>query len=130
MLIGNNYIYMIYLGLIYLPFSVIDTYRRIELFLYFIYWIQKLCSSHFWLDELCNIKILLKVSIHHYYLIYEPLFLPCNIWRLYVFIMSLFLVHIKIYIHYIFYSTKVFNNKCLIGNFSIEIFYNSNNVIM
>ena len=51
MLIGNNYIYTIYLDLICLHFLVIDTLQRIELLVYVIYWIKKMCSLSFWFDE-------------------------------------------------------------------------------
>ena len=45
--IGNNYINIIYLGIIFYHFSVIDTFRRIGLFICVIYRIQKLCLLHF-----------------------------------------------------------------------------------
>ena len=71
-LIGNNYVCIIYLSLIYLSFFVIDSLWWIKLFPYVIFWIQKLSLLYNLFDEYNYImlKFYLKISIDQYMIRY------------------------------------------------------------
>ena len=75
-------------------FSVIDALRRIELLPYIVYWIQKVCLLYFRFDEYnsATLKYHLKISID----------IPLHICEIHLFIMSPFLIYIKICIRYMF----------------------------
>ena len=61
----TNYVYMIYLSLIYLHFFVIDSLWWIKFFPHVIYWIQNLCLLYYLFDEYnyAILKYYFKMSI-------------------------------------------------------------------
>ena len=73
-LIGNIYVYIIFISFIYLHFFVIDSLWWIKLFLYVIYWIQNLCLLYNLFDEY-------NYTLLKYYL--QTLIDDCMMWCFY-----------------------------------------------
>ena len=121
---GNNYIYIIYRSIICVPFSVIDSLRRIELFPCVIYWMQKLCPLFFWFNKYnyARLKYCIKLSIDRRVIIlFMSTNFVLNVWKIYVFIKSLSIINIKTCINYIFCSIIVYYN---LGLVDINFYYN------